>query len=122
MPSVKRIQFSEVIAAPPSRVFALMTGAESYRLWTSAFLEGSYFEGSWSPGARIRFLSPSGDGMVAEIAENRPDEYISTRHLGFIANGVEDTRSDAVRAWLRPSRTTASSRCPKARASSSIRT
>lgn len=99
MSPVKRIQFFAIIAAPAARVVEQMTGAESYRVWTSAFTEGSYFEGSWEQGRRIRFLAPSGDGMIAEIAEHRPNEFISIRHLGFIAKGVEDTGSDAVRAW-----------------------
>lgn len=37
--------------------------------------------------------------MVAEIAENRENEFISIRHFGFIANGVEDTTSEAIKAW-----------------------
>jgi hypothetical protein len=37
--------------------------------------------------------------MVAEIAENRRNEFISIRHLGFIANGIVDTTSEAVKAW-----------------------
>ncbi len=99
MPNVTRLQFSTTINAPVAVVWKTMLDADSYRRWTSAFTEGSYYEGSWSQGSRIRFLSPSGDGMVAEIAENRPHEFISIRHLGYIANGVEDTTSDAIRAW-----------------------
>jgi hypothetical protein len=77
-----------------------MIGAESYKRWASAFAEGTYFEGSWEQGAKIKFLSPpSGDGMVAEIAQNRNNEFISIRHLGFVSNGVEDTTSESVRAW-----------------------
>ena len=37
--------------------------------------------------------------MVSEIAESRRNEFISIRHLGFIANGTEDMTSEAVRAW-----------------------
>ena len=37
--------------------------------------------------------------MLSEIAENREHEFISIRHLGMINGGVEDTTSDAVRAW-----------------------
>ena len=99
MSNVKRIQFHTTIKAPVAVVWETMLGAESYPRWTTAFAEGSYYEGSWSQGSRIRFLSPSGDGMVAEIAENRPNELISIRHLGYIVNGVEDTESDSVRAW-----------------------
>jgi len=99
MSSLKRLQFSTIIAATPARVIERMTDHESYRQWTSAFADGSYFEGSWEQGRKIRFLSPSGDGMLSEIAEHRPMEFISIRHLGFIVDGVEDTASEAVRAW-----------------------
>lgn len=99
MTSVKRIQFTEHIAAPVQRVCDLMLDPKSYTTWTSAFAEGCYFEGSWERGSRIRFLAPPGDGMVAEIAEHRPSKFISIRHLGFLMNGVEDTESEAIRAW-----------------------
>lgn len=99
MSNLKRLQFETTIKAPVSLVWGLMFGAESYPRWTAAFAEGSYFDGSWSQGDRIKFLSPSGDGMLAEIAENRPYEFISIRHIGHILNGVEDTESASVRAW-----------------------
>lgn len=100
MPSVKRIQFSAQISAPVAKVFDTMLAPETYRDWTSAFMPGSYYQGSWSAGEKIRFLSPSGEGMYSEIAEYRPNEYVSIRHLGFIkASGEIDTTSDAVRQW-----------------------
>lgn len=99
MAEVKRLQWSIEIGATASRLYRLMTAPDTYGQWTSAFAEGCYFEGSWQQGQAIRFLSPGGDGMVAEMAENRPDEFISIRHLGLVTNGVEDTSSEAVRAW-----------------------
>ncbi len=99
MTTFKRMQFSALIDAPPALVVEVMTAPDTYREWTSEFMEGSCYEGSWDEGERIRFLTPAGDGMVAEIAEHRPNEFISVRHLGVVENGVEDTASDAVRAW-----------------------
>ena len=99
MSSVKRIQFTAEVSAPTAVVWRHVTSPESYKIWTSAFAEGSHFKGSWEQGSKIQFLSPSGDGMVAEIAENRENEFMSIRHLGFIANGVEDTTSETVKAW-----------------------
>lgn len=99
MPTTKKLQFSTEIAAPREQVFATMLDPVAYRDWTSPFAEGSYYEGRWQAGQKIRFMSPSGDGMVSEIAEHRPAEFVSIRHLGFIENGREDTTSDAVRAW-----------------------
>ena len=95
----QRLHFTLTIAAPLARVWDLLLAPESYKDWTSAFAEGSYYEGSWEQGARIRFMAPSGDGMVSEIAERREHEFISIRHLGHIVNGVEDYDSPAVRAW-----------------------
>ena len=99
MSSTKRIQFTAKIKAPASVIWHHITDLESYQQWASAFAEGSYFQGSWKQDSKIKFLAPSGDGMVSEIAESRANEFISIRHLGFIANGVEDTTSEAIRAW-----------------------
>lgn len=91
--------FDILIHAPRERVWNTMLHPDTYREWTAAFCEGSYFEGSWDAGATIRFLSPEGGGMVSEIAEHRPAEFVSIRHLGVIQDGVEDTSSDAIKAW-----------------------
>ena len=100
MPALKRLQWSVDIAAPASKVYQMLVGPESFTKWMSAFGDGLYFEGSWLKGQRIRFLTPSGHGVISEIAENRSNEFISIRHLGYIAdNGVEDTSSEAIRAW-----------------------
>jgi hypothetical protein len=96
---MKTLKFETTIKAPRSRVWRTMLEPETYKAWTSAFCEGSYYTGSWDEGAKIRFHAPSGDGMTAVIAENRPHEFVSIRHLGTIENGVEDTTSEKVRAW-----------------------
>jgi hypothetical protein len=100
MPTAKRIQFSTLIHAPVATVWKTMLEPGSYTSWTSAFAEGSTYEGSWEQGQRIKFVSPSGEGMLSEIVESRLHEHISIRHLGMIGpGGVEDTTSEAVRAW-----------------------
>lgn len=99
MSTTERIEFSVDIAAPVVTVFRLTLDPQGYRDWTTPFAEGSHYVGSWQQGQKIHFLSPSGDGMVSEIAEYRPDAYVSIRHLGYVVQGVEDTQSEAVRAW-----------------------
>ena len=91
--------FDVLIHAPPERVWRTMLFSPTYERWTSAFCEGSRYEGGWDTGQTIRFLGPNGEGMVSVIAEHRPAEFVSIRHLGMIAQGVEDTTSEAVRAW-----------------------
>ena len=101
MSSAKRLQFSTVIAAPVERVWSTMLEPRSYEDWTSAFMPGSRYEGSWEQGQRIRFLGPSGEGMLSEIAENRRHAFISIRHLDVVGNaGASEAESAAIRAWL----------------------
>ena len=99
MRNVKQLLFSIQIDAPVQTVWQRMLSDAGYRNWTSAFCEGSYFKGSWQQDEMIRFLSPSGDGMVATIAEHKPLELISIKHLGFIVNGEDDFSSDKVISW-----------------------
>ena len=96
---MKTLHFSIDVRASRQTVWETLLGRESYRIWTTEFADGSYFEGTWEAGTRMRFLVPSGEGMVAEVAEHRSQEYLSLRHLGFVKDGVEDTESEMVKAW-----------------------
>lgn len=99
MTDFEQLRITTQISAPVAKVWQTMIDPESYRKWTSVFAEGSYYEGTWEEGARIRFLSPSGDGMVATIEEYRLHEHISIRHEGVVHDGVEDCESEQVRSW-----------------------
>jgi uncharacterized protein YndB with AHSA1/START domain len=96
---MKTLTFSEMIDATPEEVWHAMLDPEPYRQWTAAFAEGSRYEGGWNAGDSIRFVDPSGDGMLSEIAESRRNEFVSIRHLGVIKDGVEDTESEEARKW-----------------------
>jgi hypothetical protein len=96
---MKTLHFSTVINAPREQVWDVMLGADTFKAWTVEFAEGSYFEGSWDEGQKIRFLIPDGSGMVSMITQNRPYEFISIKHLGIIKDGIDDTESDAARSW-----------------------
>ncbi len=95
----KRLQFSVHVAAPPAVAWRIMLDRPTYEHWTSAFAEGSTYEGGWEAGDRIRFVGPDGSGVSSVIAESRPHEFVSIRHVGMFEHGVEDTESEAVRAW-----------------------
>ena len=96
---MKKLRYTVRIGARPEAVWNAMLGPEGYREWTSEFAEGSYYEGSFDEGETIRFLTPDGQGVVARIATSRPPAYVSIEHLGVIKDGIEDTTSEAVRAW-----------------------
>ena len=94
------LYFDIHIAAPRELVWRSMLYSPTYERWTATFCEGSSYEGTWEAGSTIRFCAPNGDGMLSEIAEHRPAEYVSIRHVGMIHNGVPDTTSETVRAWM----------------------
>jgi hypothetical protein len=96
--------YSININAPKEKVWHVLLDEASYREWTAAFNKGSYYEGNWEKGSKIRFMGPNPEtgemgGMVSRIADNRPYEFISIEHLGIVSNGVEDTTSDEAKKW-----------------------
>ena len=95
----KTLEFDVQIQAPRSAVWDATFEPATYEQWTSEFCEGSHFKGSWAEGEKIQFLATNGHGMSSVIAENRLHEYVSIRHLGEIAGGVEDLSSDKVLSW-----------------------
>ncbi|HMI02078.1 MAG TPA: SRPBCC domain-containing protein [Pedobacter sp.] len=96
---MKKKEFRITIDAPRERVWNVIIGEDTYPIWTAVFAEGSNVETDWKKGSRAIFGDGKGSGMVAEIAENIPYEFLSIRHLGEIINGKEDTTSDRVKEW-----------------------
>lgn len=100
---MQKLHFEKMIHASPEKVWDAIVNDKKYRAWTSAFNEGSFFEGSWGKGDWIRFLAINDkgekEGMFSEIAESRKPEFISIRHLGIISKGKEDRESDFAKKW-----------------------
>ncbi len=97
---MEKIKFSARINAPKEKVWKALWEDASYRKWTSAFTEGSHVvTDNWKEGSKVLFLDPQGHGMVSIVAQNKPNEYMSFRHIGVVKDGVEDTSSDAVKGW-----------------------
>ncbi len=100
---MKKITTSIEIKGTQEQVWNAITESEKYKIWAGVFSPGSYFEGGWNKGDKILFLGTNEDGtksgMISEIAESAYPSYISIQHKGYILNNVEDTTSDAIKAW-----------------------
>ena len=96
---MQKLNFSIKIKAPKERVWSVLLDDETYRSWTSVFSPGSHAVTDWKEGSKALFLDGKGQGMVSEIAENKPNEYLSIKHLGIVKDGVEELDSDAVKGW-----------------------
>ena len=81
------LQFDILILASREYVWSTMLSLSTYEQWTTAFCEGSTYQGGWNTGDTIDFLIPSGDGMFAVIEEARPLQSIVIKHLGEIHKG-----------------------------------
>ena len=84
-----RLNFTVDIDAPRERVWAVLWDDQTYRDWTSAFMEGSHAVSDWKEGSKIQFLDPSGNGMVAIIEKKKPNERMTFRHFAEIKEGKE---------------------------------
>jgi hypothetical protein len=96
---MEKIKFSSTINAPAEKVWKILWDDETYRRWTSVFSPTSYADTDWREGSKVRFLDGAGSGMVSMIEANKPNEFMSFRHLGEVRNGVEDTESARVKGW-----------------------
>ena len=99
---MEKVQFSVQINAPVHLVWTTMLEDASYREWTSAFQEGSYFDGSWTMHGVLRFLAPDAtgapSGLIGRVVEKRTDEFVSVEYIGQVVDGVDDTESERARS------------------------
>ena len=96
---MEKHEFKTSINAAPDKVWKVLWNDDTYRQWTSVFTEGSRVETDWNEGSKVLFLDGKGQGMVSEIAEKRPNEFMSFRHLGYVQDGVEVLDGEQVKAW-----------------------
>jgi len=104
---MKKLQFKSEIKAPVEKVYRSMLGLDdksTYEAWVSEFNPTSTFEGSWKKGEKIQFVGTDENGenggMMAEIVENIPHQFVSIRTYGILKNGVEITAGPEVEQWV----------------------
>jgi hypothetical protein len=103
---MKKVQFKTEINAPIAKVYNTMLGLDNkatYEAWTAEFNPTSTFEGSWEKGSKIRFIGTDENGekggMIAEVAENIPNKFVSIRHYGILKGDTEITSGEEVEKW-----------------------
>ncbi|CAL1519050.1 SRPBCC domain-containing protein [Chitinophaga sp. MM2321] len=96
---MKKLAFSITINASPQKVWDIIVGQDTYGQWTAPFAEGSSVETDWKKGSKALFLDGKGSGMVSEIVESIPGEFLSIHHLGEVRNGVEDPTAYQGNEW-----------------------
>ncbi len=103
---MEKKQFTIEINAPLEKVFDIMLGLSdksTYEQWTALFNPTSTYEGSWEKGQKIHFIGTDDKGnrggMVARIAENIPNKFVSIQHYGILDGDTEITEGPQVDLW-----------------------
>lgn len=107
---LQKLNFEIIINASAEKVWHTMLDKETYRKWTIVFspngAETWYekdTEGEFRVAEKVKFIGQDENGklsgMLSEVSEIRPFEYISFRHFGFLFSGVEDYFSIEKNGW-----------------------
>lgn len=103
---METLHFAVIINQNAARVYDLMLGLsnkETYEQWVAGFNPTSTYEGNWEKGSKILFLGTDENGkkggMVAEIEENVPNQFVSIRHYGMYNDGIEVTEGPEIENW-----------------------
>jgi hypothetical protein len=80
-----------------------MLDLDTYKIWTEVFAPGSSYEGDWSEGSKMLFIGPDENGkmggMVSQIKESRPYEFVSIEYNGVVKDGKEITTGEEAKEY-----------------------
>jgi len=86
---MQKLFFEIQIDAPPEKVWDVLWSDMTYRQWTTAFTEGSFYMGTFEEGSIMKFFDPDNNGMYSRVEKNIPNKEMKFLHLGEIYGGVE---------------------------------
>jgi len=103
---MEKLKFTVSIKASANKVFDVMLGISNkstYEQWTALFNPTSTYEGSWEKGSKILFVGTDDKGekggLVSEISEYIPNQFVSIRHYGLVKANEEITQGPDVEKW-----------------------
>lgn len=86
---METLSYEVQIEAAPEKIWSVLWGDITYRQWTTAFTEGSFYEGTMEEGSIVKFYDPHNNGMYSRVEKNNPNLEMTFLHLGEIYDGVE---------------------------------
>lgn len=97
---METLKYQTEINASAARVWDVLWNENTYSKWTHFFSPDSQMTTDWEVGGKTYFTDSSKkNGMVSTIERIEEPKYLVFKHLGEIADGVEDVTSDKVKAW-----------------------
>lgn len=89
---MEKLHFEIEINAEPAKVWSVLWDDISYRQWTTAFKEGSFYQGTLEEGSTMKFFDSHNNGMYSRVEKNIPHKLLKLFHLGEIFEGIETPR------------------------------
>lgn len=97
---METFKYQTEIDAPAEKVWDILWNEDTYSKWTYFFSPDSQMVTDWKVGGKTYFTDSSKkNGMVSTIDKIEENKYLVFKHLGEMANGVEDTESEKVKVW-----------------------
>ncbi|OWK73199.1 ATPase [Flavobacteriaceae bacterium JJC] len=96
---METLDYEVMINAPIQKVWDLLWSDETYGQWTQFFSPGSQFKTDWKVNGKTYFFDASGEGMVSTIKSLQEPTEVVFSHLGFLKDGVENTKGKDVEEW-----------------------
>ncbi len=96
---IRKQIFTIEINATAEKVWQVLFDDQTYKVWTAAFCEGSYFTGDLKAGSRIHFLTNQGGGMYSDIIFCTPNQSVYFQHLGEIKDFKELPIDELTEKW-----------------------
>ena len=98
---MKQLIYPISIRASKEKVWKTMLSPDTYSKWTAASWPGSFYEGNWQEGEKIRFIAANGSGTLVLITQLQPYEYIAAEHIAILLpGGIEDKSSKSAKEWI----------------------
>lgn len=98
---MEHLEYKIEISAPAKKVWETMLEKATYNQWVAKSWPGSFYEGNWKKGEKIKFIGPDGSGTLAELVEVKPYERVLARQIAVLGPaGVEDRTSEIAKGWI----------------------
>lgn len=98
--NLMELHFEVTIQTTAAHLWDCLWLPENYKLWTSKFCAGSYYETTaFEAGSDIRFLTPNGQGMYSVIETLVPNKSLTFKHKGEISNFENEAYTDGSQLW-----------------------
>jgi uncharacterized protein YndB with AHSA1/START domain len=98
---MKTLEYKINIDAPVKKVWETMLNPETYSEWVAVSWPGSFYQGEWKQGEKIRFIGHDQSGTLAKLVEVKPHQFIYAEHIAALnPGGIEDRDSDLAKGWV----------------------